>query len=414
MTLTGVSVQNINTSITAELANRQAELSKNFDVRVSPVFVKNLEALNDVRYSIVINQGGTRSGKTYSILQLIIYYCLIHPKGNKIVDIVRKTQAELRSTVITDFTDIMKELGLWNESSYNKTHLEYRINGNVIRFLGLDKAQKKRGSKRDLLYVNEANGISLEDWLQLTIRLTGKAYLDFNPSEYFWLNEHVIEKRKDYAFIRSTYLDNYDFLNEKQIREIENLINIDDFYYKVYVLGQLAVMKGKIYTRLNFIDDDAYDALDYDDIFYGLDWGYEHYMVLIEVKYANECVYEREIFFETQKLDDDIIAYMNEVGVSQSADIYADPAYPASIRKMREAGFNVRKAKKDVKDGIRFCQGLKTFICKGSGNYIRQLNKYKWKQNADGKIFDEPVKVEDDGPDAGRYAKYTHLKRLIS
>ncbi len=385
-----------------------------FNLRVSPVFIKNLQYLKNLFFFIVVNQGGTRSGKTYSILQVLIYYCLMNPRGGKIIDIVRKTQAELRDTVITDFIEIMTNLGIWNERRYNKTHLEYRLNGNIIRFIGMDKAQKKRGAKRHVLYVNECNGISLDDWLQLSVRTIEKIFVDFNPSEYFWLNEHVIEKRKDYAFIKSTYLDNYDFLTANQIKEIENLINIDDFYYKVYVLGVLAIMKGKIYNNVEYIDDEIYDAVDYDEIFYGLDFGYEHATVLIEIKYAQEQVYEREIYFESMKFDEDLIEFMLNHEVSMSADIYADPAYPASIRKIREAGFNVRKAKKDVKDGIRFCQGLRRKVTKSSTKYIKQLNSYKWKQNASGQVFDEPVKINDDGPDAMRYGEYTHLKRLIA
>lgn len=385
-----------------------------FNMQVSPVFIVNLRALRSKKYPIIINQGGTRSGKTWAILQMIIYYCLMNGGKRKIIDIVRKTKAEIHTTVLNDFIEIMQLLGLWNDKHFHKTRQEYRLNGNIIRFLGLDKAQKKRGAKRHLLYVNEANGITLEDWIQLNIRLEETAIVDFNPSEYFWLNEHVLEKRNDFKFIKSTYLDNYDFLNEKMIKEIENLINIDDFYYKVYVLGILAVMKGKIYNNVNFISDEEYDAIDYDEIFYGIDWGYEHAMVMIEVKYAQEQTYEKEIWFEKMKFSTDLIEHMESVGISMSADIYADPAYPSDIKRLREAGYNVRKAKKDVHDGIRFCQGLKTNICKSSTNYIKQINKYKWKQNADGKIFEgEPVKVDDDAPDASRYAKYSHLKRLI-
>jgi phage terminase large subunit len=199
--------------------------------RVSPVFVRNYQATQP----IVINQGGTRSGKTYSILQRLIVYAF--QNTGKIIDIVRKTQAELRASVLTDFIEILKNTNLYTDRMHNKTNAEFYINGNVIRFLGLDKAQKRRGSKRDLLYINEANGITLEDWIQLNIRLTGQVYLDFNPSEYFWLNEHILEKRNDFEFIKSTYKDNYDFLEPKQIREIERLIEIDDYYYQVYVLG---------------------------------------------------------------------------------------------------------------------------------------------------------------------------------
>jgi phage terminase large subunit len=382
------------------------KISTALDLKVSPVFVRNAQS----RAKIVVNQGGTRSGKTYSILQVLLVYAL--QNTGKIIDIVRKTKAEIRDTVLTDFIEILTNAGIYSGKIHNKTHDEFRINGNLIRFIGLDKAQKKRGAKRNILYVNECNGITLEDWIQLSVRTIEKIYLDFNPSEYFWLNEQVLEKRTDYELIKSTYLDNYDFLKPEQIAEIENLINVDDYYYKVYVLGELAEFKGKIYKNYGFVDPDLYDALDYSERIYGLDFGYENATALVEIKLAGESVYERERYYHSHKTDDDLVKWMLENDISMTDDIYADPAAAASINKLREAGFNVRKAKKDVRDGIRFCQGLKTFVCKGSDNLSKEYSRYKWKQTSDGKVIEgEPVKIDDHAIDAKRYAEYTHLYR---
>lgn len=374
-------------------------------MRVSPVFLANAKAKN----KIVINQGGTRSGKTYSILQLILVYCL--QNTGKIVDICRKTQAELWATALVDWIEILEANGIYDPKFHHKTKQEFYINGNVVRFLGLDKAQKKRGAKRHLLYINEANGITLEDWIQLKARCMGKIYIDFNPSEYFWLNEHVLEKRDDFDFIKSTYLDNYDFLTRENIREIEDLVNIDDYYYKVYVLGELATMKGKIYDKYDLISPGEYDNIFADEVIYGLDFGYDHPMALIEIKIAGERVYERERYFARKTTDEELIKSMLEQGISMTADIYADPAGAASIFKLQDAGFNVRRAKKDVKEGIRFCQQIRRSICKDSTNHIKQMNSYKWKQTADGVILSEPVKIEDDAPDAMRYGEFTHLRK---
>jgi phage terminase large subunit len=407
---------------------------KNADFPVSPVFIVNQKAFqatvysdkpNPVtgnyelvpKYNYIINQGGTRSGKTYSILQVIIIYILTH--RGKIIDIVRKTHAELSDTVVQDFIDIIEMLGLTDVIKRNKTKHIFRINGNTIRFMGMDKAQKKRGSKRDILYINEANGLTLEDWIQLNIRATGQVFIDFNPSEYFWVNEQILDKENKnenaHILIKSTYKDNYDFLTYAQIKKIEALIDIDDFWYQVYTLGNLATMKGKIYSKQKLIEPEEYDILDYDELYYGLDFGYEHHTSLIECKYAQEKYYERERYHKQHKTDEDLIAWMLENDISMSAPIYADPAYPASIAKLKEAGFNVRRAKKDVIDGIRFCQGITPHICKSSINYIRSRNKYKWRQKSDGSILEgEPVKIDDDPVDAERYAHYTHRKRIAA
>lgn len=375
---------------------------------VSPVFIKNYEC----KKRLVINRGGARSGKTYAILQRLIIYAF--QNTGKIIDIVRKTHRELNDSVLKDFVDILISLSIYDDRYHHKTRNEFWINGNLFRFMGMDKAQKKRGAKRDILYINEANGISLEDWIQLTIRTAEQIYVDYNPSEYFWIDEHIIEKwtKDKFEIIHSTYKDNYDFLEAAQIADIENLINIDDYYYNVYAKGVLTEMKGKIYNNYTLIDPNEYDAVDADEIYYGVDWGYEHAMVLMELKYAQEKVFERELYCESKKFDDDLFDFMLAKDISMSADVYADPAYPASIRKGKEKGFSFRKAKKDIQPGIRFVQGLKRHICKSSVNHIRQSNRYKWKQTPDGKIVvGEPVKIDDDTQDATRYGHYTHLRQ---
>lgn len=373
--------------------------------KASPVYIRNYNC----KKRIVINRGGSRSGKTYSILQRLIMYAF--QNKSKIINIVRKTQREIESTVLKDFVDILVSMGIYDERYHNKTHHTLWINGNLFRFVGMDKAMKKRGFKGDVLFINEANGLSLEDWVQLKIRTAEQIFIDYNPSEYFWLDEHVIEKEHESLFeiIHSTYKDNYDFLPEWQIKDIESLINIDDYYYNVYTKGVLVEMKGKIYSNYSLIDPEIYDAIDADEIFYGIDWGYEHPMTLIEIKKAQEKYYERELFCESKKQVEDLITFMGSKNLSMTADMFADPAYPADIQKVRDAGYEVIKAKKEIEAGIRYCQGLKRFICKSSVNHIRQTNRYKWKQTSDNKIITgQPVKIDDDCPDAQRYAEYTH------
>lgn len=382
------------------------------DYRVSPVFLANVQA--NSRY--VVNEGGARSGKTYSILQTLINKHALKKRG-QIIDIVRKTQRELRDTVMVDYFEILNSMGLYNARQHNRTNLEYTLNGNLFRFIGLDKAQKKRGSKRHVLYCNEANGLTLEDWIQLSIRCEDVIYIDYNPSEDFWVDDHVLNRKDKVTFIHSTYLDNYDFLPKEQIEEIENLINVDDFYYQVYALGKRAIMKGKIYTKLNKITEEDFIDVPEDLRFYGLDFGYEHATVLTEIKWAAEQTYERCVYFERHKTDDQLIEWMNENNID--AQIIADPAYPASIAKLRDAGYEVRKAKKDIRDGVRFCQSFKRNIAYSQTDaraieYYKQNDKYKYRQTPDGKIIEEPVNKEDDGPDSFRYGAYTILREIFN
>ena len=82
-----------------------------------------------------------------------------------------------------DFFDILSKAGLYNERYHNKTDRAYILNGNIVEFISLDQPQKKRGTKRDWLWLNEANEFTWEDYFQLSIRTVEKQVLDYNPSD---------------------------------------------------------------------------------------------------------------------------------------------------------------------------------------------------------------------------------------
>jgi phage terminase large subunit len=90
---------------------------------------------------ITIEQGGTRSGKTYNILLFIIFkYCL--ENIGKTITVCRKTFPAVRSSVMRDFLDILKAHSFYSEEAHNKSNHEYKLNGNLIEFISLDQPQK--------------------------------------------------------------------------------------------------------------------------------------------------------------------------------------------------------------------------------------------------------------------------------
>lgn len=157
------------------------------------------EHLLNTDKKIIVEQGGTRSGKTYNILiWLIFYYC--PDNRNKTITICRKTFPSLRASVMRDFISILQEHQMYSEEAHNKSSSEYILYGNLVEFISLDLPQKVRGRKRDLLFINEANELYWEDWQQLLFRTKEKIIIDYNPSdEYHWIYDKVIP-RDDCAF----------------------------------------------------------------------------------------------------------------------------------------------------------------------------------------------------------------------
>ena len=168
-----------------------------------------------------------------------------------------------------DFLDILKSLDIYNIEHHNKTENTYILNNTLIEFFSIDDAQKRRGTKRDILFINEANELAWEDFFQLNIRTTQNVIMDFNPSEQFWFNDQI-QNRDDITIIHSTYLDN-PFLNEDQINEIERLQQTDKQYWTVYGLGEFA---GAFDTVFNYILTDTIPTDSAKFIGFGLDFGF--------------------------------------------------------------------------------------------------------------------------------------------
>jgi phage terminase large subunit len=147
-----------------------------------------------------------------------------------------------------DFFEILNNEDVYNPDLHNKSDATYQLWGNMVEFISIDQPQKVRGRKRDVLFINEANEINLEDWRQLLLRTTGRVLLDYNPSdEFHWIYEEVIP-REDAEFFRTTYKDN-PFLPESVVMEIERFKTADENFWKVYGLGERGTSQATIFTH---------------------------------------------------------------------------------------------------------------------------------------------------------------------
>jgi len=376
------------------------------NLNVTPVFHKNFIALNNNDIRFIVNVGGTRSSKTYSLCQMILIYCVQH--NNKVVSIVRKSFPALRSSVMRDMIDILKENELYDERNHNKTENIYKFkNGSIIEFFSIDDEQKIRGRKRDVLWANEANELNFEEFNQLNMRTTTKLIFDFNPSDlYHWLYDLML---KDESIkIHSTYKDN-PFLEEAIVKQIEDLKNVDEEYYKIYTLGEQALAKSTIYSHQKEFTDYPEDISDF---VYGLDFGYNHPTALIKVSKNDNSIYGEEIIYQSHLTTSDLINLMNQLEIDKNKYILCDTARPEIIQELRRSGYNVINANKNVKEGIDAVKSSILYLKNDSLNLWKEIRTYKWKTQGE-KILDEPVKINDDAMDALRYG-ILYLKKSIS
>lgn len=371
-------------------------MSKSLDIQHTPVFTRNFDALNNSEIRFVINQGGTRSSKTYSICQMLVVYCLTNK--NKIVSIIRKSFPSLRGSVMRDFFEILKSLNLYQQTNHNKTENLYNFeNGSIVEFFAADDAQKLRGRKRDILYTNEANELNFEEFNQLNMRTSDKLIFDFNPSDnYHWLYDLI--SRPESILIHSTYKDN-PFLTEAQVSEIEYLINVDESYYRIYALGEKGTGKTTIYTHYKYYEE----LPEIKETYYGLDFGFNNPSSLIECHFIDNKCFMKELLYESALTSSDLVSRLKALDIPKNKEIMCDGARPEIIEDLKRAGFVAKSAIKDVKDGIDSVKSTELYVHKESLNLLKEFSNYKWKTNGD-IILDEPVKVYDHAMDAMRYA----------
>jgi phage terminase large subunit len=372
-------------------------------IKATPVFYANKKAYEE-GYPIICNEGGSRSSKSYSVVQLLIHIALTKP--NTRISCVSHSLPHIKRGVYRDFKGIMEQWGIWDEKDFRYTDFIYTFkNGSYIELFGLEDPDKAKGPARDILFVNEANLISKALFDQLLIRTTGQSFLDWNPADFIsWVYE--VADNPNNKRIHSTYLNNITNLSESQIRNIEQYKDLpDDFMWKVYGLGERGSAKEIIYTQWK-----QYDEAPDGDVFYGLDFGYVHPAALIKVTHYEGQNYFEEIVYQSGLTLSDLSRLIREK-LPERATIYADAAEPKSIEELYRQGFNIKPAQKDVWAGIVKMKSYPINLHYNSKNLRREFMSYKWKKDKNDNVIEEPVKANDDLMDACRYAVFTHLTK---
>jgi phage terminase large subunit len=363
--------------------------------------VKNSDA------KIQVHQGGTRSGKTYSILQCVVELC--HYNTGLVVSIVRKTLPSLKGTAMRDFFEILEKEGVYDVDLHNKSENTYKLWNNVVEFMSIDQPQKVRGRKRDVLFVNEANELALEDWRQLLLRTTGRIIIDYNPSdEYHWIYEQVLT-RDDVDFFQTTYKDN-PFLSADTVAEIERLKAVDENYWRVYGLGERGLPRASILTHWKECPmPDGYRFMGY-----GLDFGYTNDPTAVVAVFTDGWgLWVSEVVYGTGMTNDDIANELREWGVTPHDLLVADSAEPKSIDQIHSRRFNIHPCEKgadSVRAGIDYLRARPLGVSPEAHNLIKELRNYRWVEDKNGHLLNKP-QGQDHAIDALRYIAMWKAKR---
>lgn len=368
------------------------------------------------RFKIIY--GGAGSGKSVFVAQWFILLCL-REKGHRFL-VVRKVANTLRYST---FALIRQTIGEWKLNDYfviNKSDMTITctITGNQFLFLGLDDVEKLKSIVGITdVWIEEASEIAQSDFEQINLRLRGvtkvnkQIILTFNPIiNTHWIKKYFFDvKRDNVTILKTTYKDNK-FLDEEYIRELQALKNKDYYFYQVYALGEWGQLGNIIYTNY-IVEDIPTDDKLYKAIYYGLDFGYNDPSALCKIGVKDDEIYILDELYQTH-LDNSQLIELCKDRVPKDKWIIAESAEPARIQEFKKAGFKIRPCTKDkdsVRFGIDFIKRRKIHIHPSCQNFINEIQSYKYREDKDGNVLDEPVDVNNHLMDALRYA--TELMR---
>ena len=360
--------------------------------------------LRKLQSRIRIVKGGTSASKTISILCLLIDYA-IKNKGKEI-SVVSESIPHLRRGALKDFLGILRGLNRYKDDQYNKSTLKYTFtNGSYIEFFSTDQPDKLRGARRTDLYINECNNVPFDAYNQLAVRTSGTIWLDYNPSNLFWVDKELIGK-EDTDYITLTYKDN-DALPNSIVKEIEKARDKAKTstywanWWKVYGLGETGSLEGVCIPDWKEIDTVPNEAR---LLAYGMDFGYTDPTTIIGLYKWNESYIADEVFYKSNTVLRDVSLFLRHNNIKEN--IIADQAEPKSIETLRRDGHNIypcTKGRDSVNFGINLINQNEIYVTSRSRNLKRELQGYVWAKDKDGNTLPKPTGEHPDCIDAFRY-----------
>lgn len=358
---------------------------------------------------VVVNQGGTSSGKTYSIMQVLFELGFEDP--GSIITVVGQDIPNLKVGAYRDAKTIMGAYDIM-PSVYPVINEGERIikcvNGSIIEFKSYADAQDAKSGKRDYLFINEANGIPYEVYWQLAIRTRKKIFIDYNPSARFWVHDEVIG-RDGVEVLYSWHIHNT-FLTDEEHARIEAIS--DPELHKVYARGKTGKIEGLVLTNWD-ICDTLPSMEEWKMSAYGLDFGFTNDPSALEhVVLAHGELWIDEKLYSTGMTNPDIAHRAKDEGIGSSDQIIADCAEPKSIKELQAHGLWVTaspKGQDSIVSGLDILKRYRIHVTRRSIGLLANLRSYQWGKDKDGNMTNKPEDKNNHGIDAIRYVALAKL-----
>jgi len=352
---------------------------------LTKIFDRNAEAYFEGS-SLIVNQGGQGSSKTFSILQLI-YLILKHSTRPLIASVCSYALPHLKIGVIRDFYKILTAFGQDPDAIHNRSDHFFKIGNSIFEYFGIrDNYSKVHGPRRDILYMNEINNkVTYDDFDNLNQRTHGATFVDYNPRAEFWLQEMVLPNF-NHTFIKSTFRDN-PWIPNSELNKILWKKDKPQFknWWKVYGEGETGILEGQVFENWDYGEFDTFLPFGY-----GMDFGFHpdpDAMVKTAIDEKRKIIYCQEVMYKAGQSTDELHKAVLSRVESIKNLIVAESATPRTIAdlktrksKVTQLALNIHPVKKDgtVAEWLKKMVDYTIIITEDSHNLAKELSNYVW------------------------------------
>lgn len=353
-----------------------------------------------------ILEGGSRSGKTWSSLDFVMYLCS-KVETNATIHILRETYHSFKTSIFDDLKRRLPDYGIFDAPFGRVENINhFNLFGNNIHFLGCDKPSKVLGSGCDYFFANEMIEIKKTIFDAKEQRCRKFWWGDYNPIySSHWIYDNVLN-RPDVSFLHSTLLDN-PFISSKERNKIlgyePTAINIkrgtaDEYLWNVYGLGKRATLKGQVYHSVEWIKEFPKGVT----YFYALDFGYTNDpTALVKIGIDGNNLFIENLIYTPIENPHDLTKLLTKLKVEKYLPIIADRDIP-SISVIKDAGFKIKGARKiHIIDGIAMVKKYKLY-CVDNFYMRKEQENYRYKEVGD-VLLNAPIDDFNHIWDAVRY-----------
>lgn len=362
------------------------------------------------RYNVLI--GGSGSGKSVYATQHYLQKLMKDP-GRKLL-VIRKIGRTLRDSVWAEFSSTISKWGINQLVEKRVSVFEMELaNRSSILFRGLDDSEKIKSIEGLTdIWIEEANEITETDFFQLDLRLRGKARIPYqimltlNPNDYYsWVKKTFVDNKADDAFVLNTNYKDNKFLDDRYIKVLEDLINKDMTYYRIYALGEWCPVGSTIFSNWQTLEVSVNDS-DYDSILMGMDFGFNDPSAVVKVGIKDGDIYILDELYKRELTNMELMERVADQ-FGKGYRLTADSSEPSRIKEFKQNGFKAIpavKGKDSVLRGIDFLRTKKIYVSPQCQNFINEIRGYKYREDKNGNVLEEPVDINNHLLDSLRYA----------